>query len=855
VPRKPAHSADASRGGAGPVSRSLGGAHVLLTGSTGFLGQATLEKLLSSYPDVRVSLLIRARGGAPAGRRLETLLAKPVFRPWRERVGDEEFRRVVAERVGVIDGDVAGLGGGRGDAGRGGAGGAALPDDIDVVIHAASVVSFDPPIDEAFATNVSGAVSLYEALAASGADPHVVHVSTAYVAGVRKGVVPEESLGHSVDWRAELAGAQTARADVERDSRRPETLRRVSGRAQGEHGKAGPQSVVASAEEARRDWVNNRLVEYGRARARSLGWPDVYTFTKALGERAAEELWGSSHRLSIVRPAIVESSLRYPYPGWIDGFKMAEPLIIAFGRGILREFPGLPDSVMDIIPVDLVVNAMLAVAAQPPPPGAPGHFHVGSGARNPLTFREMYEHVREYFSRHPLPAGERGHHRVPSWRFPGGRQVELMLRTSERAASAAERALLRMPGSPRTQGWMSALHRQQVNLDFLRRYSDLYQAYTQAEVVYDDTRTRALDESLRPADPGTRTRAPDESLRAADPGTRTRALDESPLRPGPGHPADHGFDPCAIDWRHYLCEVHLPSVTALMRGGSRGARGTATSTVTSGTRPGNGPGDNGLPERADVAAVFDLEGTVVASNLVESYLWARLSAMPRSRWPGELADLARSLPRYLRAERRDRGDFVRAFLRRYEGAAEEQLRELVGDVLGDALLQRVMPQAARRIRRHRAAGHRTVLITGAIDVLVESLSGLFDEVIASRMHTRDGVLTGYLTAPPLVDEARAAWLRRYAPENGVDLSGSYAYGDSYSDRPLLELVGNPAAVNPDPALYVHAKQRHWPILNWGAHTRGAGDVLLDTVGGRRPRSEPEGFASRRRAGDTAGAGR
>ena len=803
MPRKPARKADgSSRGDAGsvsrpgsgsvsrPVSGSLAGAHVLLTGSTGFLGQATLERLLSSYPDVRVSLLIRARGGAPASRRLETLLGKPVFRPWRERVGDEEFHRAVAERVSVIDGDVVGLGA------------AALPDDIDVVIHAASAVSFDPPIDEAFSTNVSGVVGLYEALAASGADPHVVHVSTAYVAGVRKGVVPEESLGHTVDWRAELAGAQSARADVERDSRRPETLRRVSGRARGEHGKAGPQSVVASAEEARRDWVNDRLVEYGRARARSLGWPDVYTFTKALGERAAEELWGASHRLSIVRPAIVESSLRHPYPGWIDGFKMAEPLILAFGRGILREFPGLPDSVMDVIPVDLVVNAMLAVAADPPQPEVPGYFHVGSGARNPLTFREMYEHVRAYFQRNPLPAGERGHHRVPSWRFPGGGQVELMLRTSERAASAAERALLRMPGTPRTQGWMSALHRQQVNLDFLRRYSDLYQAYTQAEVVYDDTRTRALDQSLRRSDPE--------------------------------HADGRGFDPEVIDWGHYLCEVHLPSVTAMMRGGTRGARGSAAGTATGGARPGNGAAGNGLPERADVAAVFDLEGTVVASNLVESYLWARLSATPRSRWAGELADLARSMPRYLRAERRDRGDFVRAFLRRYEGAAEEELREMVGEVLGDALLQRVMPQAARQIRRHRAAGHRTVLITGAIDVLVEPLAGLFDDVIASRMHARDGVLTGYLESPPLVDEARAAWLRRYAPEHGLDLSGSYAYGDSYSDRPLLELVGNPSAVNPDPALYVHAKRQRWPILNWGAHTRGAGDVLVDTVGGHRP---------------------
>ena len=124
----------------------------------------------------------------------------------------------------------------------------------------------------------------------------------------------------------------------------------------------------------------------------------------------------------------------------------------------------------------------------------------------------------------------------------------------------------------------------------------------------------------------------------------------------------------------------------------------------------------------------------------------------------------------------------------------EKLRDLVDDVLGDALLQRVMPEAVRRIRAHRAAGHKTILITGTVDVFVRPLAGLFDEVVASRMHTRDGVLTGYLDSPPLVDEARAAWLRRHASDTGIDLEGSYAYADSYSDRPLLEAVGGDAVL-------------------------------------------------------------
>jgi HAD superfamily hydrolase (TIGR01490 family) len=761
---------DADQQAGGHLDRS----HVLLTGATGFLGQAVLEKLLSSYPTTRVTLLVRPKGSMSGAARLPGLLRKPVFDRWRERVGDADVDRIVAERVTVVDGDLEAAA----------SADVALPGDVDVVIHGASTVSFDPPIDEAFRTNVSGVAGLYDAVSRSGSDPHVVHISTAYVAGVRKGVVTEAPLTHDVDWRAESAAAAAARAEVEAASRRPEVLKKAMATARGEHGKAGPQRVAVAAEEARREWVTRRLVDYGRSRAQSLGWPDVYTLTKALGERVAEQQWAQSgHRLSIVRPAIVESSLRHPYPGWIDGFKMADPLIIAYGRGILPEFPGLPDSVLDLIPVDLVVNATLAVAAAPPEAADPAYFHVSSGARNPLPFRGMYEHVHAYFHRHPMPDQERGHIQVPSWRFPGTSQVLRMLRTGERAVDLAERALLRMPASDRTRDWMGSVHRRQQELEVLRTYADLYQSYTQAEVIYDDSRTLALHQAL-----------PDQRQE------------------------QHGFDAGEIDWEHYLQGVHFPGVTAVMRSFSgRRRSGTGDGTVT-------------LPERDDVAAVFDLEGTVVASNAVEHYLWAKLASLPRSQWSAEIVDLIRSLPRYLRAERRDRGDFIRTFMRRYEGVDEAELRRLVDDVLSEALLQRTMPEAVRRIRLHRDAGHHTVLITGTIDVLVEPLASLFDEIVAGHMHSRDGVWTGYLATPPLVDEARAAWLSRYAESHGIDLSRSYAYGDSHSDRPWLEMVGNPQAVNPDAHLFRHAKRRHWRIHRWGEHTQGRLEALLDSVG-------------------------
>ncbi len=158
-------------------------------------------------------------------------------------------------------------------------------------------------------------------------------------------------------------------------------LRRLLREADRTHAPCGNQVVAGHAEEARRAWMARRLVAYGRARANALGWTDVYTFTKALAERATEEGW-AGRPLTVLRPAIVESALRHPYPGWIDGHKMLDPLIIDYGTGAMWDLPGD----LDIIPADLVVNAILAAAAAVPPADAPHYFHVGSGAGNPLTY-------------------------------------------------------------------------------------------------------------------------------------------------------------------------------------------------------------------------------------------------------------------------------------------------------------------------------------------------------------------------------------------------------------------------------------------------------------------------------------
>lgn len=156
-----------------------------------------------------------------------------------------------------------------------------------------------------------------------------------------------------------------------------------------------------------------------------------------------------------------------------------------------------------------------------------------------------------------------------------------------------------------------------------------------------------------------------------------------------------------------------------------------------------------------------------------------------------------------------------------------RLEKIVAGGYADTMRRHTSVDALEQIRAHKAAGHRTVLVSGSIGMLAKPFANLFDEVVATHMHAKDGVLTGYLTKPPIVDESRAAWLTRYAKEHGADLAGSYGYGDSHADLGWLAMLGHPTAVNPDTQLAAEAKKRHWPIHHWKKGVRSPERALMD----------------------------
>lgn len=754
------------------VAGRLSGQHVLLTGVTGFVGEALLHLLLREVPDARISVLVRAKGSTTAEARTRALLGKPIF------AGLE----AAAARVEVVAGDLADV--------------PPLPTDLDAVVHCAGDVSFDPPVDEGFRTNVLGTRDLLERIREAGRDIHYVHISTAYVAGRRRGSIPEGPVDHDVDLEAELAWGLAQRRQIEHQSRSAFVLERERRKAEKAHSRAGLLTAASATEEARKEWVKAELVRVGTERARSLGWTDCYTFTKALGERVVEA-HAATARVSIVRPSIIESALVTPHPGWIEGFKMAEPLILAYGRGELPEFPAAADTIVDIVPVDHVVAAIVAVLAHPPEAGAAAYFHVSSGDRNPLTFRHLYANVRAYFDEHPFAAGDRGAARLPDWRFPGAQSVERLLTTSERAYQVADYVIGRTPRSDRARDLARKLDQQGRRLQFLRRYLDLYHEYAQAELRFSDAHTLALFESLSPED-------------------RDR----------------FAFDTAVVDWSHYLREVHCPAVTAPVRrmDEARARRRTSGAGVSRlASLPPQPPGGGGA---TSVAAFFDMDGTLLSSNVIETYLWLRLREQSGSERVSELGRLAARLPGLVRAERRERSAFLRSVYREYAGARLDELEAVADAHLTDHVLARLSPEAVRRIREHRAAGHHTVLITGAIRPLTRPLAPLFDHIEAAELAVDErGVCTGHLASSPLVGESRAAWMRQYAAAQGIDLAASYGYADSHSDLPLLEAVGRPVAVRPDVPLFRHARSKRWTIVDWASSA--ANTRALNPAGGRR----------------------
>jgi fatty acyl-CoA reductase len=774
------------------IAEALAGKRVGVTGATGFLGTALVERLLRSVPGCEVVVLVRpGQRASAADRTRREILNNDCFARLRAELGDR-FDAETKRRLRTVAGDVGSEGLGLDEAARELLGG------CDVLVHSAATVSFDAPLDGAVEVNLLGPSRVASTLTELGGRAHLVAVSTAYVQSGHKGDALEQLLGESrfateADWRAEVVAARRARADADAESRTPEHLARFAKAARAELGAAGTALRAAKTERYREDWVRDRMVELGRARAQALGWPDAYAYTKSLGERALIENRGELP-LSIVRPSIVESSLSEPRPGWIRGFRMAEPVIISYARGLLRQFPGVPEGIVDVIPVDLVVATIVGVAAAGPDPAGPTVYQIASGARNPLRYGQLVDLVEEWFTEHPLYDQKGQPIVVPQWSFPGRGKVQGQLRRAVKGLKAAETAVNALPVRGKLADRVAGIEERRAQAERALGYVDLYGSYTETEARFRIDRTLALFDSLE---------ATDREIFC--------------------------FDPAVIDWTHYVRDVHLPSVVEHAR-----VKTTPTKRATEGRADRS---RRAILSEEPRCAAFDLENTLIASNVVESYAWLATRHLGTTDTARLVAKLVRDSASLIALDRRDRSDFLRSFYRRYDGAPADRVRADGWELFSDLILTRCFPEALARVRHHRRLGHRTLLITGALDFVIEPLRPLFDEVVCARLGERpDGTFDGKLEQAPPTGEARAILMEDWASSLGLTREETVAYADSTSDLPMLEAAAFPVAVNPEAKLATIARRRGWLVEHWSKAPGGLGRPLAVSTRALGPRT-------------------
>lgn len=369
----------------GPLvpSRLLAGKRLVVVGGTGFLGKVWVSMLLHRFPDIaHLYLLVRPKADqTPEERFWSQIATSAVFDPVREAHPGAAYDDFLREKITPIAGDVVhpqlGLPEGFIEAHRG---------TIDAVVNVAGVVDFNPPLDEALEVNAFGVNNLADLARALGA--RVMHTSTCYVAGYRTGLIEEDDPRDVPFPRAEgetWYGAANKERTLDRSHWDPQReisecldlvkqarqrcddafrqsafLDEAKANLEGRGEPCRGQPLADEIAKVKRRFVEKQLIDAGQERATFWGWTNIYTYTKSIGEQV---LAASGVPFTIVRPAVIESSSTYPFPGWNEGINTSAPFLYMASKGQVQ-FPADHGVHLDIIPVDMVTSGMIAALVE-----------------------------------------------------------------------------------------------------------------------------------------------------------------------------------------------------------------------------------------------------------------------------------------------------------------------------------------------------------------------------------------------------------------------------------------------------------------------------------------------------------
>ncbi|RYR69264.1 hypothetical protein Ahy_A03g015816 [Arachis hypogaea] len=512
----------------GSILQFLKDKTILVTGATGFLAKIFVEKILRVQPNVKkLYLLLRAPDIEFANHRLHhEIIGKDLFRLLKETLGGN-FNSFVSEKLSVMPGDISQENLDLKDT--------ILRDQIfnqiDVIVNIAATTKFDERYDVALGINTLGVEHLLSFAKKCTKLQVFVHVSTE----VARMFNSDDSVGGSGGYVCESGNCGGAYVCGEREGLILEDPQHMGVSLNGVPGldiememKLVQQQLNHLQQKgATQHEIKLAMKDLGIKRATLYGWPNTYVFTKAMGEML---LTNSKKNMPIVliRPTTISSTYKEPFPGWIEGVRQMDSFAVAYGKGMLTFFPADPQAIFDLIPADMVVNAMLVamVAHANQTSDDIAIYHVGSSISNPVRYHSLCNYGLRYFTAKPWIDRDGNPVKV--------RKVTILSNIASFHRYMFIRYVLPLEGLELLNEVLCKYFQETCDdlnrkLRFVMRLAHFYMVYAFFNGVFDNMNTEKLLATAR---------------EVGDP----REVDM------------FYFDPKIIDWDDYCMNIHLPGI-------------------------------------------------------------------------------------------------------------------------------------------------------------------------------------------------------------------------------------------------------------------------------------------------------
>ncbi|KAK7355078.1 hypothetical protein VNO80_14323 [Phaseolus coccineus] len=483
------------------IVKFLRGKKFFITGATGFLAKVFIEKILRTEPDVgKMYLLIKAKNKQAAMDRLQNeIINTDLFRCLQQVHGKSYQAFMLSKLVPVVgnicehnlglDEDISNV----------------IEEEVDVIVNSAANTTFDERYDTAININTLGPCRLMNIAKKCKNLRLFLHVSTAYVNGQRQGRIMERpfSIGECIakeNFISEISPKYLPTLDIE-----------------------GEINLVSNYKGDIEDsLLAQKMKEIGLERARRYGWQDTYVFTKAMGEMMIDKLRGDIP-VVIMRPSVIESTFSEPFPGWMEGNRMMDPIVLCYGKGQLTGFLVDPNGVLDVVPADMVVNATLAAMARHgvTQKSDLNVYQIASSVVNPLVFQDLAKLLYEHYSSSP-------------WIDSKGRPIQVPLMklfsSTEEFSGHLWRDAIQKRGLTAMASSKGKMSQKLENMcrksvEQANYLANIYEPYTFYGGRFDNSNTQRLMESMS-----------EEEKRK------------------------FGFDVKSIDWKDYITNVHIPGL-------------------------------------------------------------------------------------------------------------------------------------------------------------------------------------------------------------------------------------------------------------------------------------------------------